>query len=60
METGESFPSVKRPGREARHSPPSTIKVKKEYTYMSILSTCIHGACAFQKLQVCLVLQVNS
>jgi len=30
MGTGASFPSVKRPERESKHSPPSSIEVKKE------------------------------
>jgi len=29
MGTGDSFSGVKRPGREADHSPPSSAKVKK-------------------------------
>jgi hypothetical protein len=29
MGTGGSFPSVKRPGREADHSPPASAEVKK-------------------------------
>jgi hypothetical protein len=29
MVTGGSFPGVKRPGREADHSPPASVEVKK-------------------------------
>jgi hypothetical protein len=32
MGTGSSFPGVKRPGREADHSPPSSAEVKKMWT----------------------------
>jgi hypothetical protein len=30
-----SFPGVKRPGREADHSPPTTAEVKKMWIYTS-------------------------
>jgi hypothetical protein len=36
MGTGGSFPGVKRPGREAGHSPPSNAEVKKMWIYTSI------------------------
>jgi hypothetical protein len=35
MGTGGSFPGVKRPGREADHSPPSSAEVKKMWIYTS-------------------------
>jgi hypothetical protein len=33
--TGGSFPGVKRPGREADHSPPTSAEVKKIWIYTS-------------------------
>jgi hypothetical protein len=33
MGTGGSFPGVKRPGREADHSPPTSAEVKKMWIY---------------------------
>jgi hypothetical protein len=37
MGTGGAFPpEVKRPGREANHSPPSSAKIKNEWSYISI------------------------
>jgi len=33
MGTWGSFPGVKRPGREADHSPPSSSKVKNAWNY---------------------------
>jgi hypothetical protein len=33
--TGGSFPGVKRPGREADHSPPTSAEVKKMWIYTS-------------------------
>jgi hypothetical protein len=35
MGTGSSFPWVKRPGREADHSPPTSAEVKKMWIYTS-------------------------
>jgi hypothetical protein len=35
MGTGGSFPGVKRPGREADHSPPTNVDVKKTWIYTS-------------------------
>jgi hypothetical protein len=35
MGTGGSFRGVKRPGREAGHSPPTSAEVKKMWTYTS-------------------------
>jgi hypothetical protein len=35
MGTGGSFPGVKRPGREADHSPPSSAEVKNSWSYTS-------------------------
>jgi hypothetical protein len=34
MGTGDSFPEVKRPGREADHSPPISAEVKKMDLYI--------------------------
>jgi hypothetical protein len=36
MGTRDSFPGVKRPGREADHSPPSSAEVKNAWSYTSI------------------------
>jgi hypothetical protein len=33
--TGDHFPGIKQPGREADHSPPSSAEVKKEWSYTS-------------------------
>jgi hypothetical protein len=33
--TGDSFPGVKRQGREADHSPPTSAEVKKMWIYTS-------------------------
>jgi hypothetical protein len=35
MGTGGSFPGVKRPGREADHSPPTSAEVNKMWIYTS-------------------------
>jgi hypothetical protein len=35
MDTGGSFPGVKRPGREADHSTPASAEVKKTWIYTS-------------------------
>jgi hypothetical protein len=35
MGTGSSFPGVKRLGREADHSPPTSVEVKKMWIYTS-------------------------
>jgi hypothetical protein len=37
MVTGVSFPGVKRQGREADHSPPTSAEVKKKWIYTSTL-----------------------
>jgi hypothetical protein len=38
-----SFPGLKRPGREADHSPPSSAKVKNAWSYTSIPPIRLHG-----------------
>jgi hypothetical protein len=38
-----SFSDVKRPGREADHSPPSCVDVKNEWSYFSTPPICIYG-----------------
>jgi hypothetical protein len=43
MDTGGSFPGVKRPGREADHSPPSSAEVKNEWSYTSTPPIRLHG-----------------
>jgi hypothetical protein len=35
MGTGGTFPGIKRPGREADHSPPASAEVKKMWIYTS-------------------------
>jgi hypothetical protein len=46
MDTGGSFPGVKRPGREADHLPPTSAEVKKMLVYSSTplyaFMTCIY------------------
>jgi hypothetical protein len=37
------FPGVKRPGREADHSPPSSAKVKNAWSYTSTPPVRLHG-----------------
>jgi hypothetical protein len=44
MGAGGSFPGgVKRPGREADHSPPSSAEVKNAWSYTSTPPIRIHG-----------------
>jgi len=43
MGTGCSFPGVKRPEREADHSPPSIAKVKNAWSYTSTSPVRLHG-----------------
>jgi hypothetical protein len=38
-----SFPGVKRTGSEVKHSPPSSIHFKDEWSYISTSSVCLHG-----------------
>jgi hypothetical protein len=38
-----SFPGVKRPAREACHSPPSSAEVKKEWSLTSTPPLCFSG-----------------
>jgi hypothetical protein len=38
-----SFPGVKRPGREADHSPPSSAEVKNAWSYTSTAPIRLHG-----------------
>jgi hypothetical protein len=38
---GTTTPGVKRPGREAGNSPPSSAKIKNEWSYTS--TPCLHG-----------------
>jgi len=37
------FPGVKQPGHELDHPPPSSAKVKNEWSYTSTPTTCLHG-----------------
>jgi hypothetical protein len=41
--TRGTFPGVKRPGREADHSPPSSVEVKNAWSYTSTPSIRLHG-----------------
>jgi hypothetical protein len=43
MSTRDSFPGVKRQGREADHSPPSSAEVKNAWSYISISPIRLHG-----------------
>jgi hypothetical protein len=43
MGTRGSFPGVKRPGREADHSPPSSAEAKNAWSYTSTTPICLHG-----------------
>jgi hypothetical protein len=43
MDPGALSPGVKRPGREADHSPLTSAKVKKTWVYMSTPSMHFHG-----------------
>jgi hypothetical protein len=43
MGTGGSFPGVKRPGRRADHSPPSSAEVKNAWSYTSTHPIRLHG-----------------
>jgi hypothetical protein len=38
-----SFPAVKRPNRELDRSPPSSVKLKKEWSCTSAPPICVHG-----------------
>jgi hypothetical protein len=38
-----SFAGIKRPGRQADHSPPSSAEVKNEWSYTASPPTCFHG-----------------
>jgi hypothetical protein len=38
-----SFQRIKRPWREADHSPQSTAEVKNQWNYMSAPAVCLHG-----------------
>jgi hypothetical protein len=37
------FSGLKRPGREADHSPPCNSEVKNEWSYTSTTPICLHG-----------------
>jgi hypothetical protein len=43
MGTRGSFPGVKRPGREADHSPPCSAEVKNAWSYTSTPPIRLHG-----------------
>jgi hypothetical protein len=43
MGTGGSFTGVKRPGRDADQSPPSSAEVKNMWSYTSIPPIYLHG-----------------
>ena len=37
------FPGIKRPGRDYRHSPPSSVEIKNDWSYTSTPSVCLNG-----------------
>jgi hypothetical protein len=39
MDTRGSFPGIKRPGREADHSPPSSVEVKNAWSYTRVFKS---------------------
>jgi hypothetical protein len=39
----DSFPGVKRPGRQVYHSPPASTEVKDEWSCTSAVPVCLHG-----------------
>jgi hypothetical protein len=43
MGTRGSFPGVKRPGREADHSPLYSVEIKNAWSYTSIPPIRLHG-----------------
>jgi hypothetical protein len=43
MGSGDSFPGVERPGREADHSPLPSTEVKNAWSYTSTPSILLHG-----------------
>jgi hypothetical protein len=43
LDTMGSFPGVKRPGREADHSPPSNAEIKNAWSYTSTPPLSLHG-----------------
>jgi hypothetical protein len=47
MGTSGFFPGVKRPGREADHSPPFSVEVKNTWSYTSAPSIRLHGVSTF-------------
>ena len=49
---GNSFPGVKRPGREVNHTPPSSAEVKNKWSQASgRLSSCLyHASMTIKKL----------
>jgi hypothetical protein len=48
--TGEFPPGIKRPGREADHSPPSSVEVENAWSYTSTPTIRLHGV-VFSKAQ---------
>jgi hypothetical protein len=42
MDTGGDFPVAKRPGREADHSPPSSVEVKNSGPIPPLPHICLH------------------
>jgi hypothetical protein len=49
MGTRDSFPGVKRPGREADHSPPYNAEVKKMWSYTSTSQYAFIAWCSVKK-----------
>jgi hypothetical protein len=49
MDAGGSFPGVKRPGREADHSPESSAKGKNAWSYTFVLPVYLHDVVLVQR-----------
>jgi len=43
VRTGSYYPAVKRQGREADHSPPSSVEVKIAWSHISTPQIRLHG-----------------
>jgi len=59
MGTGVLTPGVKRPGREADHSPPSTAEVKPEWSYTSTPQYIFMSCCLIKQLSNGYVLKAS-
>jgi hypothetical protein len=41
----DSFPGLKRPGRDVDHLPPSSAEINNEWIHTFALLVCLHGVC---------------